>query len=395
MRVLHVIPGVARRYGGPSRAIFEMCRALQGQGTELLIATSDADGPGRLPVELGRLLEYEGVPTVFFSRQWSEAFKYSHPLACWLEAHVGGYDVVHIHAVFSHSSMATACACRRQRVPYVVRPLGSLDPWSLRRKRIRKRLLWHVGVREMLRQAAAVHYTTEEERRLAEGSLGLRSGIVVPLAVDEELFKAPAGFPRFRQRFPCLGADPYVLVLCRLHPKKGLEILLETFLALIEQPEFRHWRLVVAGEGEPKYVTSLQRLAREGRDGRVLFSGWLEGAEKISALQESALLALPSRQENFGLSVVEALACGVAVLVSSHVNLAEQVQAAGAGWVVPMGRAALGQALADALRDERERASRGSAGRKLVHSRFTWSLVASELVQLYRTVITRHRWSEL
>lgn len=149
----------------------------------------------------------------------------------------------------------------------------------------------------MLRQAAAVHYTTEEERRLAEGSLGLRSGIVVPLAVDEELFKAPAGFPRFRQRFPCLGADPYALVLCRLHPKKGLEILLEAFLALIEQPEFRHWRLVVAGEGEARYVTSLQRLVREaGGDGRVLFSGWLEGAEKISALRESALLALPSRR---------------------------------------------------------------------------------------------------
>lgn len=386
MKILHVIPAVAPRYGGPSRAIFEMCRALQEQGVDLLIATTDADGRGHLTVERGRSLAYEGLPTIFFSRQWSEAFKYSNPLARWLDANVKTFDLVHIHAVFSHSSIAAARACRRYGVPYVVRPLGSLDPWSLNQNRLRKRLLWHLGVKQMLRGAAAVHYTTAEERRLAEGSLGLRRGAVVPLAVDEELFKAPAAPLRFRQRFPTLGTDPYVLVLCRLHPKKGLELLLEAFLALIEQQEFQHWRLVVAGQGEAGYVTSLQRLAQEGGgNGRVLFPGWLEGAEKIPALQEAALLALPSSQENFGLSVVEALACGVPVLVSTHVNLAEEIQAAGAGWVVSLEREALLRALAEALREEGERARRGAAGRGFAR-RFAWPEIAVDLVRLYRSV---------
>src|SRR5439155_17790873 len=105
MKILHVIPGVAPRYGGPSQAIIQMCRALQTEGEEVLIASTDADGASRLRVETGAPTVYQGVPTIFFPRQWSEAFKYSRSLARWLDANVDSFDVVHIHAVFSHSSI--------------------------------------------------------------------------------------------------------------------------------------------------------------------------------------------------------------------------------------------------------------------------------------------------
>src|SRR4051794_2864178 len=107
-----------------------MCRALRKQGTDVLIATTDADGPSRLAVELGRTIDFQGVPTIFFARQWSERFSYSRPLARWLDRQVANFDAVHIHAVFSHACIAAARACRRHLVPYIVRPLGSLDPWS-------------------------------------------------------------------------------------------------------------------------------------------------------------------------------------------------------------------------------------------------------------------------
>jgi glycosyltransferase involved in cell wall biosynthesis len=351
MRILHVTPAVAPRYGGPSRAIFEMCRALQERGIEPLIASTDADGARRLPVELGHPLVYKRVPAVFFSRQWSEAFKYSHPLARWVDEHVQGFDVVHIHAVFSHACLAAAKACHRHKVPYVVRPLGTLDPWSLRQKHRRKCLLWHLGARSMLRRTTAIHYTTAEEQRLAEEPLGLGRGVVIPLGVDVKLLEVPSGAGSFRCRYPSLGHDPYVLVLCRLHPKKGLELFLEVFLEVTREEEFQQWQLVIAGEGEAGYVASLKRLVREqGGQDRVCFSGWLDGAEKVAALREAALMALPSHQENFGLSVVEAMACGVPVLLSMQVNLAVEIQAAGAGWIAPLERAALLEILAQALR---------------------------------------------
>jgi glycosyltransferase involved in cell wall biosynthesis len=116
-----------------------MCRALRRQGVETSLATTDADGPGRLPVPYGVETDYEGVPAVFFPRRLGEGFKLSVGLARWLSGAVAQFDVVHIHALFSHSSLAAARACRRHGVPSVVCPHGMLDPWALGQKRLRKR----------------------------------------------------------------------------------------------------------------------------------------------------------------------------------------------------------------------------------------------------------------
>src|SRR5207237_8833385 len=139
------------------------------------------------------------------------------------------------------------------------------------------------------------------------------------------------------------------------------------------------WRLVIAGDGEPAYVNSLHVLARslDAQD-RVCFVGWVGGEAKLAALQNASLLALPSYQENFGIVVVEALACGVPVLISEHVNLADDVVAANAGWVTSLDPAAMRGALLDALRDTDERDRRGAAGRTLAAG-FQWSTVSDEL----------------
>src|SRR5579864_618019 len=387
MRALHVIAGVAPRYGGPSQAIVGMTRSLREAGIETLIATTDADGPGRLRVALETETLYEGVPAIFFRRQWSESLKISFPLARWLRAHIAAFDVVHIHAVFSHGSMAAASACHARRVPYVVRPLGNLDPWSMRQKPIRKRLFWHMGVRAMLNRAAAIHYTTAEEQRLAESSLGLSRGVVVALGVDEQVFATARDEMRFRREHPDLGAAPYVIVLSRLHPKKGLERLVDSFLHVTARPELSTWRLVLAGDGEAEYVWHLQQYARvQVGNERVVFTGWLAGLDKFSALDSASLMALPSSQENFGIAVVEALARGVPVLVSPHVNLAPDIVAANAGWVAALEAEHLETVLETALMQADERSRRGEAGRKLARERFTWERSAADLSRLYASI---------
>src|SRR4051812_35629709 len=104
-RVLHVVPAIAARYGGPRVATLGMCRALNGIGEDTLIATTDADGPSRLRAPLGEIAEHDGVRVIMFPRQLSESFKWSRPLASWLRRHAEEFAVVHIHAVFSHSSI--------------------------------------------------------------------------------------------------------------------------------------------------------------------------------------------------------------------------------------------------------------------------------------------------
>jgi glycosyltransferase involved in cell wall biosynthesis len=384
-RVLHVIPAVAARYGGPSQAVIGMCRGLAERGVETLVATTDADGRGRLVAELGQPTRYEGVPAMIFRRQWSEAFKYSRPLARWLDDNVARFAVVHIHAVFSHACLAAADACQRAGRPYIVRPLGTLDPWSMRQKWVQKRLLWQLGARKMMRSAAAVHYTSREEQRLAESTLGLTRGTVIPLGVDEELLQRQVDPRLFRQRQPLVGSRSYVLALGRLHPKKGIEFLLDSFLQVTRQSALQDWRLVIAGDGDAAYVDRLKALVRQsGGQERVVFTGWVEGELKAAVLAGAGLTVLASKQENFAVSMIESLACGVPVLVSPQVNTADDIAAAGAGWVAPLASADFQFALTSAMRDEAERRRRGAAGRGLVEARFRWRAVADQLVELYR-----------
>jgi Glycosyltransferase len=384
LKVLHVIPAVAPRYGGPSQVIFEMCRALRQQGADVLIATTDADGSGHLAVQYGQPIAFQDMPTIFFKRQWSERFGYSRPLARWLDRQVASFDVVHIHAVFSHPCIAAARACRRHRVPYIVRPLGSLDPWSMRQKAWRKRLMWRIAAESMLRGAAAIHYTTRDEQQLAESSLSLQGGVVIPLGIDLRSLQAATAAASFLERHAALDSYPYVLALSRIHPKKNIELLLDVFLSLAEQPNLSHWRLVIAGDGEADYVASLQTLVRQRPNGdKVIFTGWLDGIEKRAALQSASLFALPSRQENFGIAVVESLACGVPAIVSEHVNLAPEIASHNAGWVTALDADEFSRTLAEALGDEVERQRRGRAAHEFAAQRFSWEVLATQLISLY------------
>jgi glycosyltransferase involved in cell wall biosynthesis len=387
LRILHVIPAVARRYGGPSVAVVGMCRALQARGFHVLLAATDADGSHRLDVVHERPTNYQEVPAIFFRRVWSEAFKWSPGLSRWAHGHVRDFDLVHVHGVFSHSALAAGSACEKAGVPYVVRPLGTLDPWSVRQKLLKKQVLFRFGVRALLGGAAAIHYTSDDERTLAERVVsGLPPGVVVPLGIDETLFAdATDGAVDDVRR---------LVTVSRLHPKKNIDLVIDAFHALSEDETVRRWELVVAGDGDPAYVASLQERARRGpARRRISFRGWLASGEKTMLLKSSHLFVLPSEQENFGLSVAEAIACGVPVVVTPGVNLAPEIEARGAGWVTAKDAASLMATLREAMASDSERQRRGQAARALAQ-RFRWSAVADELGRFYASAIGHWRATE-
>jgi glycosyltransferase involved in cell wall biosynthesis len=384
-RVLHVIPAIAPRYGGPSAATFGLCRALRARGIDTLVATTDADGPGRLDVPLEQAGDYHGVPVIFFQRRFSDAFKWSWRLRAWLSAHVSDFDVVHIHAVFSHSSLVAGRVCRDAGVPYIVRPLGTLDPWSVSRKWLQKQILFRAGVTALLAGAAAIHYTSEEERALAESAHApAGKGVVVPLGVDDEVFQGN------RSDAP-VAPEPYVLALSRLDEKKGLDLLIGAFADAVGRAGKERWRLVIAGDGPASYVAALRAIAAASPvASRITFAGWVAGHEKLQLLRGAGLFALPSHQENFGISVVESMASGVPVLVTPGVNLAHDIQEAGAGWVVKRDRAAVAAALGAAMSDEADAQRRGDRARAFAEQ-FRWPSVASRLIRMYDDVVAPRR----
>jgi len=369
MRILHVIPSVSERSGGPATAIVPMCRALMRQGTEVqLVSTTDglAENPD--------VVEYKGVPAMFFPSQLGASFKYSRPLAKWLSSNVKNFDLAHIHAVFNHSSVAASQACRKAGVPYVIRPLGTLDPWSMTQKSLRKGLFWKLSGKAMLRGASAVHYTSEVEKLSTERHLNLNHGKVISLGIDANNSNSNGR----------MCSEPYVLVLSRLHPKKAVDVLIEAFQSLIQSEKFARWRLVIAGDGPADYVSKLK--AQAAATDRVVFTGWLDENKKHEVLGGASMLALPSHQENFGLSVMEALSHSVPVLVSPNVNLAAEIVSANAGWISAIDRDALATRMAEALSDEDELMKRGRAGREL-SQKYSWENAAMGLISLYTEIL--------
>ncbi|MEX2399178.1 MAG: glycosyltransferase [Rhodothermales bacterium] len=372
MRALHVVPALAARYGGPSLAAVGMARALLASGVEVVLAATNADGPKDLPVPLGDETSFEGVPAIFFDRKGSEAFKYAPGLSAWLRAHVHTFDVVHVHGIFSHACLAAAAAARNAGVPYVVRPLGNLSSWSMNRKPIRKRIAWHLGVRQMLERAAAIHYTSEAERLDVESSRGLSRGVVIPHGIE------------INDRRRDGSGAPYVLFLSRIHPKKRLELLIDAFIEVTREEPLRNWRLVIAGDGEPRYVKQLLDIIYRARvQDRVLFTGWVDGDEKAQVLREASLFALTSSHENFGICVAEAMAAHTPVLVSEHVDLSHDVRRGDAGWVTSLDPSDVRRHLRDALLHDTVRHKRGANGRRLIEREFTWARVAGKLTSLY------------
>jgi glycosyltransferase involved in cell wall biosynthesis len=192
----------------------------------------------------------------------------------------------------------------------------------------------------------------------------------------------------FPQSQAGLADNPYIVALSRLHPKKNLESLIEAFVSLEAGDGFSQWRLVIAGDGESDYVAQLKKVAQTGGNGeRIIFTGWLNGVARDEVLRNAQLLALPSRQENFGLCAAEALVFGVPVVVSHQVNLATDVQAANAGWVTGLEPKEIASTLREAMQDAAERKRRGRAGREFVSARLSWAQIAGELAELYRSVV--------
>ncbi|MDY3557839.1 glycosyltransferase [Gemmata sp. JC673] len=388
LRILHVIPAVAPRYGGPSAAIVPMCEALNALGGVTAdVATTDVDGAGaydaaQWPARSTALRLFR------VSRGTGARWAHSAPLARWLDEHVRSYDVVHVHSAWLHPTFAACRAARRHRVPVVYRPCGTLSPYTWARHRLMKAAYWVGFERSNVRSAAAFHCTSDDEAAELRLYRALKAPVVVqPLGVAPDAWAAPARAAALRERCG-LPADgpPVVLFLSRVHPKKGVTDLLLPAFARLTRPA----TLVIAGGADgsaPDYPDEVARTAeRLGLTARVRILGPIAPPDRWAVLDGAAVLALPSHQENFGLVVAEAMARGVPVVVSDQVQIAPHVVAAKAGAVVPRDVDALAAALDALLEHPAGRTATGARGREYARAVFDWAAVAARLRDLYRAL---------
>jgi glycosyltransferase involved in cell wall biosynthesis len=272
------------------------------------------------------------------------SYGYAPRFTQWIKERHVEYDAVIVHGLWQYSSFGVWRALRGTTTPYFVFPHGMLDPWFNRTyplKHIKKILYWPWAEYRVLRDAAAVLFTSEEERRSARESFSpyrcnevvVNYGTATP---DVDLENARRDFSN---SFPQLREKRFLLFLGRLHEKKGCELLIQTFAAIRNSMRAdRSLHLVIAGPcADESYLQHLKRLAAtttggDREESPVTFTSMLTGNLKWGAFAAADAFVLPSHQENFGIAVVEALACSTPVLISNKVNIWREIVNDGAGF---------------------------------------------------------------
>lgn len=387
LKVLHVIPSIAPCRGGPSKAVVDMVCALRKAGVNAEIATSNDDGPNKLDVQLGELIQHNGVPVRFFNRVSPPVtalreFIYSHQFERWLKKHIQDYDLIHVHAIFSFCSTKAMQLARKHDIPYIVRPIGQLEKWSLTQSPTKKARYLKLIEQQNLEAASRVHFTAKSEHEQALQLLPKLRGQVIPLGLDLPMESRNAR-TKMEKRWKLQTDVPTILYLSRLHPKKGLELLLAALSKLTHLP----FQLLIAGDGDTSYVDSLKQYAKQLKlSERTKFVGFVQSAEKSQLLQGADLYALTSHSENFGIAVLEAMASGTAVIVSRQVALAEQVSKHNLGFVTELETEDIQQKLESALTEIDETRETGERARDFVEQHYQWSRIAQQLTKLYKEV---------
>lgn len=330
LRTLNLIRSVNPVFGGPAEGVRQSVAAARELGHVEEVLTLDA--PGEPWVAAFPALTHAVGPS-------EGTYGYTPRLLPWLQQHAAAYDALVVHGLWQYHGLAARRAVGGSGRPYLVYPHGMLDPWFRRSspgKHAKKWLYWLAAERAVLRDAAAVIFTTQEEARLATTSFKPYSArhqvLGYGLALDKAARQACA--EDFLQCHPELQGRRLLLFLGRLHPKKGCDLLVSAFAQLAGQDPRLH--LVMAGPDALGLQPGLQAQAqRLGVAARITFTGMLEGAAKWGALRAAEAFVLPSHQENFGIAVAEALAVGTPVLLSTQVNTWREVVDAGAGLAEP------------------------------------------------------------
>ncbi len=359
MRVLFTVDSLDPVTGGPARSVPALARALIAQGIDVQIWTNDGsqecyvhnESCASLPIHHGELSQFDSI------------------------------DLVHDHGVWLPSNHRVAQFSRKRHIPRIVSPRGMLEPWAMNHKRFKKRIAWWLYQHRDLKAASMLHATAAEEARQFR-RLGLRSPVIVlPNGVDVPTWighEVPV--PEGRR----VDERKVALFLSRIHPKKGLPML----VAAWDKLRPKGWRMHVVGPDESGHLAEIKALVNQaGLAEEWTFDGPVEGKAKWQHLVDAELFILPTYSENFGISVAEALAAGTPVITTTGAPWSglEHHQC---GWWTEPNEISLFSALRQATELPREsRAEMGERGRRWMARDFTWSGIAAQMADSYRWLL--------
>jgi glycosyltransferase involved in cell wall biosynthesis len=379
MRILHVSPFFAPSMGGTAQVVFQMAAHLARRGHAVTVAASDyGSRSARFPAAgFHKVL----LPSVV--SRWG--FYFTPFLGAWIDEHIAGYDLVHLHTVRTYQNIVAHRAAVRHQIPYVITAHGTL-PVIIQRhlaKRVFDRLFGY-SLRRSARRWIAVS-SAEVDRFLQEG-IDPEKIRLVHNGLDLDEFDCLPDQGSFRRTLGIPEEGKIILFLGRLHRRKGIRYLLEAFAAL--EREFPEWVLVIAGPDDGELPSLRRKVRTLGLKFKVFFPGPQYGTDRLKALVDADVLAAPATQEIFGLVPFEALLCGVPVVVGNDCGDGRLIREAGAGYPVPFGDVSV---LINTLRwiigHPAEAGKKVKAGQEYIRKTLDWKNNIIGLERVYREVL--------
>jgi glycosyltransferase involved in cell wall biosynthesis len=379
VKILHFVTSLNPNAGGTVRAFVDLVNGLAALGhtVSVVAADSSATPPGWLENTHSLKLLSVGKPRFF-------GLAIPRGAQDILIREMQSVDVLHVHGVWSYTNILVCRLAARLRKPFVISLHGMLDDWPMGQSRLRKRMFLTLLGNKWLSAAARIHVTAQLELEQSGKWFPERLGVVIPNLLDMTPFRCFPDVRIIEPYFHRLAPNrARVLFLSRLHPKKGLEILLRASALL----KFRGKpvSIIVAGEGTAEYCRALNSLTRELGlgDDEVVFLGSVTGDPKLALYRSCDVFALPTHHENFGYVLVEALACGLCLVTTRAVAIAMELHSTGAALLADATPEGFAEAIDALLADRESLRTKGEVGRQRMFLWFDGQKIIRQYEQMY------------
>ncbi len=372
--VLQVLPTFNPRYGGPVAAGAGISRSLNAHGIDVRLASADGEAdPASFSPE-----QFDSDN----SGRWGYCFRSR--LFPIIRRLINESDVVHVHGMWNFPASLAAKMAVYSGIPYVVSPHGMLTRWSLGQSVLKKRVYSFLAEQKNVRRASALHFFSEEEASTSERWGSHARTVIIPNGVDAQEYDRRTAREEIGKFYPELIGKTLILFLGRLHPGKGIDLLVPAFGSLCS--EFPAIRLVIAGPNAEYSGQMFELIRRFGIADRVMVTGLVTGERKRALLWGSDIFVLPSRHEGDSISIKEALLAGLPIVITPQCNFA-LVEDANVGTVVELTIEGVTNGIRMLLVNPGMRTAMGFQGSQLIRDRFTWDCIGRKFSEVYRELI--------
>ena len=382
MRILHVTIGMNFEEGGTQTVVRGLTKALAKKGVDISIFTTTNP-----EANTGNICTPEGTKVKIFKRDFFSRFWNSHSFdfSRAINEEIKSFDLVNIHGIWNYPSFSTYWAAKKFNKPYIVMLHGALEPKSLSFKPLRKIAYFSIIQKKILREAAALWAANQEEADNLKKILKTGRIIIIPNGLDLDEFK---GVPERRildQYYPELKNKTVITFLGRIHPIKGIDILIKAFSQAAKVDD--NLRLAIVGPDNDGYKNELEKIAKtEKISEKIIFTGIAIGEKKLAIVGNSDILVLPSRSEVKGLVLAEAMACGVPVVATRQCHFPE-IGEVKAGIITDADSDQIAKAILELAKNPALRKQMGENGKNFVFQNLSWEKISVTALNLYKSVL--------